>query len=271
MKSLHCISLGAGVQSSTIALMAKHGEITPMPDVAVFADTGDEPKHVYEWLNYLKSQLPFPVLTTQKTYKGSPITLSKISTTERFSKNQKYYTSSAVPAFIVDVDGKVGLMMRQCTQTFKIEVIQKAIKQFYGKGSTVTQWIGISIDEASRMKDSRNASIINRYPLIEKMMSRKDCLDWLANNGYPKAPRSSCVFCPFHSNAEWKNLQENYPDDFAVAVQYEKDFQLANKRALRGTPYLHSSCKPLDTIDFSNNNKQQINLFENDCSGSCGV
>ena len=34
------LSLGAGVQSSTLALMAAKGEVTPMPDVAVFADTG---------------------------------------------------------------------------------------------------------------------------------------------------------------------------------------------------------------------------------------
>ena len=40
----HIISLGAGVQSSTMALMAAHGEIGPMPDCAIFADTGAEPQ-----------------------------------------------------------------------------------------------------------------------------------------------------------------------------------------------------------------------------------
>ena len=40
------LNLGAGVQSSTMALMAAHGEITPMPDVAIFADTGWEPYEV---------------------------------------------------------------------------------------------------------------------------------------------------------------------------------------------------------------------------------
>ena len=41
---LNIISLGAGVQSSTMALMATYGEITPMPDAAIFADTQWEPK-----------------------------------------------------------------------------------------------------------------------------------------------------------------------------------------------------------------------------------
>ncbi len=33
---IHIISLGAGVQSSTMALMAAHGKITPMPKCAIF-------------------------------------------------------------------------------------------------------------------------------------------------------------------------------------------------------------------------------------------
>jgi hypothetical protein len=60
---LRILSLGAGVQSTTLALMAAHGGIGPMPDCAIFADTGWEPKAVYEHLAWLRSPnvLPFPV------------------------------------------------------------------------------------------------------------------------------------------------------------------------------------------------------------------
>lgn len=60
---LRVLSLGAGVQSTTMALMAAHGEIGPMPDCAIFADTGWEPKSVYDHLEWLMSPnvLPFPV------------------------------------------------------------------------------------------------------------------------------------------------------------------------------------------------------------------
>jgi hypothetical protein len=51
---LRVISLGAGVQSTTMALMAAHGELTPTPDFAVFADTGNEPAAVYEHLKWLR-------------------------------------------------------------------------------------------------------------------------------------------------------------------------------------------------------------------------
>jgi len=52
---LRALSLGAGVPSTTMALMAAHGEIGPMPDCAIFADTGWEPKAVYDHLSWLMS------------------------------------------------------------------------------------------------------------------------------------------------------------------------------------------------------------------------
>jgi 3'-phosphoadenosine 5'-phosphosulfate sulfotransferase (PAPS reductase)/FAD synthetase len=65
-KKLVVISLGAGVQSSTMALMAARGQIEPMPDYAIFADTQAEPKHIYSWLDWLETQLPFPLIRVTK-------------------------------------------------------------------------------------------------------------------------------------------------------------------------------------------------------------
>jgi len=42
--ALRVLSLGAEVQSTTLALMAAHGIVGPMPDCAIFADTDWEPK-----------------------------------------------------------------------------------------------------------------------------------------------------------------------------------------------------------------------------------
>lgn len=49
---LRCLSLGTGVQSTTMALMAARGALTPMPDCAIFADTGWEPEAVYDHLDW---------------------------------------------------------------------------------------------------------------------------------------------------------------------------------------------------------------------------
>jgi hypothetical protein len=46
-------SLGAGVQSSTLLLLALHGRI-PAFDAAIFADTGWEPAAVYLHLDRLR-------------------------------------------------------------------------------------------------------------------------------------------------------------------------------------------------------------------------
>ena len=49
------LSLGAGVQSSALLVLACTDDRVPKPDVAIFADTGDEPAWVYEYLEVLKS------------------------------------------------------------------------------------------------------------------------------------------------------------------------------------------------------------------------
>src|SRR5580765_5491306 len=101
VEPIHIISLGAGVQSSTMALMAAHGEITPMPVAAIFADTQGEPASVYKWLDWLEGQLPFPV---HRVTKGS---LAKRCVTPYHSKRNDKMTVVGIPAFSAK-----GMMMR---------------------------------------------------------------------------------------------------------------------------------------------------------------
>lgn len=258
------ISLGAGVQSSTMAMMAAKGEIKPMPDAAIFADTQSEPNSVYRWLDWLEKQLPFPI------YRVSAGNLYKVATKVRFSKNGNYYTNAQPPAWAINDHGKASPIMRQCTQKFKIDVIQREIKRLSGK-SAVEQWIGISLDEAHRMKSSRNPSVTNRWPLIELRMKRHDCLNWMEKHGYPKPPRSACVFCPFQSNQEWNRLKNEEPESFERAIAFEVDFQQAmNKCGFTGDVRLHPSMQYLDKVDFTPN-ANQFDLWGNECEGMCGV
>ena len=56
MKEVNFVSLGAGVQSSTLALRFK--ELTGKKcDGYIFADTGFEPKKVYQYLTWLECKL----------------------------------------------------------------------------------------------------------------------------------------------------------------------------------------------------------------------
>ena len=263
MQRRQIISLGAGVQSSTIALMAAQGEVGPMPAAAIFADTQDESPKVYDWLNWLEKQLPFPVI---RTTKGK---LSADAVRLRYSKNGNYYTKPSIPAFNLSPEGKIGIIQRQCTSEYKIEMIQREIRKLRNNKEHFDQWIGISTDEAIRIKPSRLAYVTNRWPLIDFDMSRADCLIWMAEKGYPKPPRSACVYCPFHSDAEWIRLRDEEPEQFEAACQFELDYQDAMSRTtfFKGTPFFHRSCVPLSQVQF----KDARSGFGNECVGVCGV
>jgi 3'-phosphoadenosine 5'-phosphosulfate sulfotransferase (PAPS reductase)/FAD synthetase len=274
------LSLGAGVQSSTLALMAAHGEVTPMPDAAIFADTQAEPASVYKWLDWLEPQLPFPVIrvTRGDMTSESLIIKDRKDGTGRWSK-------SLIPAFIQNKDGSKGIMGRQCTYSYKVEQLERAAR-LHGKvkrgqkNVTVTQWIGISWDEIQRIKPSRVAWSQHRWPLVELRMGRRDCLKWMESHGYPKPPRSACVYCPFHSDNEWRRLRDEEPEEFQRAIRFEKDLQevKAKTERMRGIPFLHPSCVPLDQVDLSTDiERGQLSLwldeqsFGNECEGMCGV
>ena len=295
---IHIISLGAGVQSSTMALMAAKGEITPMPIAAIFADTQAEPDEVYTWLDWLEKQLPFPVhrvtqgslydqaLKMRTTKDGRSFTVTSIP----YHTLSKRVSNLCVSCGIKIHNGTcelcggtkfkeveintVGMVPhRTCTADYKIKPLLKHARKLAGikrgqKTVGLVQWIGISLDEIQRMKDSREPWAENRWPLVELGMKRHDCLRWMEKNGYPKPPRSACYFCPFHSDAEWSRLKRFDAVAFERAVAKQKGLT----SNFHSRIFLHKSCKPLDTVDFSTEEERgQINMFNNECEGMCGV
>lgn len=267
---LRTISLGAGVQSTTMALLAKHGELTPMPDCALFADTQSEPAEVYRHLDWLEPLLPFPV--HRVTAGNLHDHLVAATTGSRFA---------GVPFFTETPRGTGrGILRRQCTREFKLDPMKRKIRELLGaaKGQrlagkvTVEQWIGISTDEASRMKPSRDAWLVSKWPLIDLGMSRADCLRWLTAHGYPTPPKSACTFCPFHSDVEWRRIRDTQPDEWTRVIALDR----LVRHGVTGTKervYLHDSLKPLEDVDLSTaaERGQGEFRFVNECEGMCGV
>ena len=130
--------------------------------------------------------------------------------------------------------------------------------------------IGISRDEAHRMRPARQLYMTNRWPLCELGMTRRDCEAWLRRRDYPIPPKSACLGCPFHSDAEWRDMKANRPAEFAEAVEYDAILRTGNARGIRGAEFMHASCVPLDQVDFSIDARQP-DLFGNECLGVCGV
>ena len=271
---LNIISLGAGVQSSTMALMAAHGEITPMPDCAIFADTQGEPASVYRWLDWLEKQLPFPV------HRVSSGSLMNESLSLRQSKDgDGSYVRNVIPAFTMNPDGTKGMLLRKCTSDYKIAPLQRKQRELLKAAGEkkLMSWIGISLDEAHRMKPARVKYAENKYPLVERGITRLHCLQWMERKGYQRPPKSACTFCPYHDDAQWRDLQVNEPAEFAKAVEFEREWNrvvLTDKRPsqTKGVIRLHRSCLPLDQVDFrSAEEAGQLDMFGNECEGMCGV
>ena len=277
------LNIGAGVQSSCLALMAAKGEIGPMPDAAIFADTQAEPASVYQWLDFLEGELPFPV------YRVSHGDLTKDSLTPRIrvrdngdAKAGETLMRRLIPVFGIMPNGKrTAAIGRKCTADYKIKPILKEIKKLAGiqrgqKDITVTQWIGISWDELQRMKDSSEKWTQHRWPLIERRMTRGECLSWMNRNGYPEPPRSACYYCPFHSDEEWRRLRNDDPKEFQQAIIFDEEIRKAykqNDKQMKMEIYLHNSCRPLSEIDFDNDEDkgQDVWDFMSECDGMCGV
>ena len=261
---LRVLSLGAGVQSTTLALMAAAGELGDMPDCAIFADTGWEPKAVYRHLDRLRAALPFPVHMVSAGNLRDDILKANNSTGQRFA---------AVPWFMKMPNGEDAMGRRQCTAEYKLRPIQREVVRLMDnkrpKGGC-EMWVGISTDEAIRMKPSRVQYIVNRWPLIERRMNRNDCQKWLERAGW-SAPKSSCIGCPFHSNAQWRALKDD-PDEWADAVAIDAAIRDQSHRGIRGQQFMHRSLKPLDEVDLRSDAEMgQGDLFGNECEGMCGV
>lgn len=268
---LRILSLGAGVQSSTLALMAAHGEIEPIHS-AIFADTQWEPKHVYDWLNWMEEEIfslphPFPIYR---------VTQGSLRQSVRNKQNTSGGRYVAVPFYVMSTTGKKGMGRRQCTSEFKILPIRRKQRELVGlkkgqrvkKGITlVNSIIGISLDEASRMKPSSDSWSENVWPLVDLRMTRSDCIRWLTSKGYPVPHKSACLGCPFRNDHEWKEIKK-IENEWADVVEIDEIIRDPVNGFL-GTQFIHRSMKPLTDVNLSDD--KQPNLFMNECSGMCGI
>ena len=277
------LSLGAGVQSSVLALLLSrsHPRLIelgyPKPDVAIFADTGWEPDYVYQHLDWLEEQLQYPLIRVSE---------GDLKTNLKKARTVSGHNFVDVPLFTVNRDGKKGMLRRQCTTHYKIKPIYRRVRELAGgqrgrpfpKNTHAEMWIGISLDEVGRMKPSRERWVEHRWPLVNIGMTRQDCVEWF-NSEYPgrHLPRSACVICPYRSDEHWLELKQSEPDSYEEAVHFDRWLRHSTKNPVRellhGRPYLHSARRPLDSVidEQETEGGEGINHFENECEGLCGV
>ncbi|WP_299775171.1 hypothetical protein [uncultured Tateyamaria sp.] len=210
--------------------------------------------------------LPFPILRVQAIDLRSQIL-------DRSAQRDGRFVS--VPFFLENG----GIIRRQCTREAKIDPVRKEIRRLLGlrpgqhaNNFRVEQWIGISTDEMIRMKLARDPWIINRWPLIERRMSRNDCLIWLKRHGYPEPPKSACIGCPYRSNQNWRDMKEHDPKSFEDAVQVDHALRLhGGARNMRKAEFMHRACRPLGSVNFDRSDTSDQLSFLDECDGVCGT
>jgi hypothetical protein len=277
MKELDVISLGLGVQSTALYYMSSMGEL-PRADYAIFVDLGKEKKKTIQYLKFLqkwqKENNGIPITVVRKNNLYKDLLNSENSTGQRFS---------SIPAFTKNEDGSTGMLRRQCTNEYKIEQVDKAIREILEVkvilNTTVNVWKGISLEEIERLSiPDRNWKVhlyhfcgykvtkTDSFKIDSPLKTRNDIVNWYNSHGLPVPPKSSCVFCPYQSDAAWYDLKVNEPSDFKAAVRVDKAIRNSTKKGIISQAFLHDSCIPLDQIVFS---PGLPDLWHGECSGAC--
>lgn len=253
---MKALSLGWGVQSFTLAAMSALGELERV-DVAIHADTVHERQATYEfaekWTPWLEEH-------------GVRVEIIRAKSTPVVNN----WGGLMIPAYTITDKGN-GQFSRQCTENWKRAPLRRWL-QANRNGMPVELWLGISMDEFIRMKDSDRKYITNRFPLIEKNMTRKNCEAWLLEHELEIPVKSSCVFCPYHRMKGWQDMSHNDDGDWDDAVRID---EMIRKSKPPWDVFVHASRKPLAEVDLRTpQEKGQLELWANwdeECEGMCGV
>lgn len=286
------LSLGAGVQSTALALMLAHDELEltgtaqsvlkrkagdrlsvlenlEPPRVAIFADTGWEPAATYQHLERLEAALaaaprPLEVRRVRAGDIREDVAHRINGTAKRYANLPVYVDTGAGP-------GREGLLPRQCTREYKLDPIRRELAALgYGPRRPVASLIGISLDEFRRVKPGQGWQH-RAHPLVDARLTRHDLELYLERHGWGRVPKSACVGCPLHGDAAWRELKTTSPDEWAQAVEFD---ELIRDRlpGLKGPAFLHRTLQPLADVDLRNlEDLGQGSLFDNECAGVCGV
>ncbi|WP_431921392.1 hypothetical protein [Nonomuraea jabiensis] len=256
-RTLHTLNVGAGRQSTTLALMSAlqlAPKEVPRYDAMIFADTGWESHSTYRHLERIREL---------GDDAGIPLIRASAGNIREAALNPSGHYAT-MPLHILGHTGGRAIMKRQCTDTFKIQPVKSANRALLGAPITsdgqvgrvpsrrhVIQAIGFSADEARRIKDGTEGQPEYselEYPLYRLGMTAQDCVKLLTKHGLGDTSTSSCVGCPHHGNKRWRHLRDNEPENWLDAILFDESIRHGYPGAgteLRGCAYLHRSRVPL--------------------------
>lgn len=238
MKILSC---GAGMQSTALTLMscenAKKSNkwpLVPVYDAVIFCDLGGEANWVYDQVKFMQhacgdAGIPFYILNEKNLY-------------DDYIKNFGTSRVVTIPFWSIDENGKKGKLTRHCTIDYKILQIQKFFRWTllgYKKGQHIKSedvqahemHIGFSLEEKHRIFDSKHKMFINKFPLVEMGIERKDNYAYVRDVWGLETKASACLMCPFHTNYFFEYIKQYSTTDYEKVLVF--DDLLENNKKIR--------------------------------------
>lgn len=223
------LSYGGGRQTVAMCILVGRGVI-PRPDRIVMADTGREVETTFAYLDrHIRPYLTALGLDVE-------VAAHDLSTVDLYALNGDLL----LPVFTEN-----GKMPTFCSNEWKARVVERYLRAQGIKRAT--KWIGFSLDEKRRVKAVGSAEWPRAYPLLDLMLTAEDCATVIAREGWPLPPKSRCFMCPNQSNAEWRQLRDDAPAQFAEAIQLDADVRAMDDR---GGVFLHQSRVALADADL---------------------
>lgn len=235
------LGYGGGQQTVAMCLLVEQG-VLPRPDFIVVADTGREKRSTWEYLEtYIQPRM---------TAIGLPVHIAPhdLAKADLYDKDGL----TLMPVFT-----PTGKLSTYCSNEWKARVVQRYYRSVLGVTSATT-WIGFAFDERSRLKRNKDydeaGPWFRAYPLIDAFLTKEACRQVITAAGLPIPFKSSCFMCPHNHNAQWREVRDNYPDQWAEAIRIDAEIREFDDR---GTVYLHESRVPLAEADIDHDNRQE--------------
>lgn len=273
--TLRVFSSGGGQQSTAALVLAARGEIDY--PIFLFANVGPESENPATLAYTYEVAMPYA-----KKHGIEFIEIAKSNSTlyQAMTSGKRGYL---IPAFFIAERGKnkgkpTRAPHRQCTASWKIEVVDKWLREHGAKETGAIVGLGISADETDRVKPNVDPDTMAwkdiAWPLLYEAqgapLDRQDCINIMESEGLPIAPGSACTYCPHHKLAYWQRMRTNDPAEFKRHAALE--LLLGDQQVANGQPrvYFTRTCKPLTSITTEEFNQPE--LFGDMCgSGSCMV
>ena len=154
-------------------------------------------------------------------------------------------------------------MLRQCTAHWKVRPFRRLLRSMLRnrkiplKPNAAIVLLGISYDEIDRLSPSRVQYYSHEFPLVDRKLTRNDCVHIIQSAGLPVPPKSACWFCPFSDALRAQSLLMRYPYLQRTARQLQECVSKAREN--EGLPHIVIIPQGQDKGNSS------------DCSGHCFV